>query len=117
MLFIGKYRCKTQCLSKGIGVGVVIPCWRRSQLPRRGGSNVYPHIVHYVLNKNNFLPIFFFNFYNLRKLCIWTCIRNEFLKESMFLRIFDTVTSILDNNYVCLKIRSTLFQNETELLY
>ena len=23
---------KTQCLSKEIGVGVVIPCWRRSQL-------------------------------------------------------------------------------------
>ena len=32
MLFTGKYRCKTQCLSKEIGVGVAIPCWRRSQL-------------------------------------------------------------------------------------
>ena len=32
VLFTGKYRRKTQCLSRKIGVGVVIPSWRRSQL-------------------------------------------------------------------------------------
>ena len=31
MLFTGKYRCKTQRLSKEIGVGRVIPCWRWCQ--------------------------------------------------------------------------------------
>ena len=38
---------KTQCLSKEIVVGVVIPCWRRSQLVGRAKTGEpEKHLIH-----------------------------------------------------------------------
>ena len=59
MLFTGNVGAKTQCLSKEIGVGVVIPCWPKSQF-------IHDHVfilnvpVHY---RTSILVVFFFLFF------------------------------------------------------
>ena len=133
MLFTCKYRCKTQCLSKEMGLGAFIPCWRRSQLlqtPKQMPAfnhvcndtwntwpcNLYPLETYFHIAKLGYAGVYLFFLIFATKHRLWVLVRTAPALKCIlsdhtlcFEQKYEKYQKLSTENFNFLKLQKNLF--------